>query len=74
MFLRLGCIVGQFTAHKLRGLNENMNESISGTTDQIGRMPNLMGDELEEEERRKLNEAGDLLSEMLTPEKGPVKE
>jgi len=37
-------------------------------------MPNLMGDELSEEERRKQSEAAELLGDMLGEEKKPVQE
>lgn len=37
-------------------------------------MPNLMGEELAEEEKRKRGEAAELLGEMLSQDKGPVQE
>ena len=61
----------------------NVNQTVGRSADEIGNqavqsiqniMPNLMGDELAEEEKRKRGEAAELLGEMLSKDKGPVQE
>lgn len=49
-------------------VKQNVNQNTSGI------MPNLMGDELAEEEKRKQSEATDMLESMLSKEKEPVQE
>ncbi len=54
----------------VRELKEYVQEASAGRTV----MPNLMGDELAEEEKKKIGEAADLLGEMLSKEKTPIQE
>ncbi len=52
----------------------NSSQGEEKTADIPGIMPNLMGDELAEEEKRKRGEAAELLGEMLSEEKAPAQE
>ncbi len=54
------------------GKNPEVTQNITPNTSGI--MPNLMGDELAEEEKRKQGEAADMLESMLSKEKEPVQE
>ena len=53
---------------------KNIERNEENHSDMQGIMPNLMGDELSDEEKRKKSEAAELLGEMLSREKEPARE
>ena len=61
-----------YVQEEASGKKPETSQSVNQTTGGI--MPNLMGDELSDEEKRRQGEAADMLESMLSKEKEPVQE